>query len=30
MSVFQVLGNVLWIIFGGLFSAIGWFLAGIV
>ena len=30
MSVLQVLGNVLWIIFGGLFSAIGWFLAGIV
>ena len=30
MSILQVLGNVLWIIFGGLFSAIGWFLAGIV
>lgn len=30
MSVFQVLGNVLWIIFGGLVSAIAWFLAGIV
>lgn len=28
MSIFQVLGNVLWVIFGGLFSAIGWFLAG--
>lgn len=28
MSILQVLGNVLWVIFGGLFSAIGWFLAG--
>lgn len=28
MSILQVLGNVLWVIFGGLFSAIGWLLAG--
>ncbi len=28
MSVGQVLGNILWVIFGGLFSAIGWLLAG--
>lgn len=28
MSIFQVLGNVLWVIFGGLISAIGWLLAG--
>lgn len=28
MSVGQVLGNVLWVIFGGLFSALGWLLAG--
>lgn len=28
MSVGRVLGNVLWVIFGGLFSAIGWLLAG--
>ncbi len=28
MTLFQVLGNVIWLIFGGLFSAIGWFLAG--
>ena len=25
----RILGNILWIIFGGLFSAIGWWLAGI-
>ena len=30
MSVLQVIGNVLWIICGGLFSALGWFLAGII
>ena len=30
MSVLQVLGNVLWILCGGLFSAIGWFLAGVI
>ncbi|MDO4531580.1 MAG: YccF domain-containing protein [Bacillota bacterium] len=29
MTIVQVLGNVLWIILGGLVSAIGWFLAGI-
>lgn len=28
MSILQVLGNVLWVIFGGLISAIGWLLAG--
>lgn len=28
MTLFQVLGNIAWLIFGGLFSAIGWFLAG--
>jgi len=28
MTLFQVLGNVLWVILGGLLSAIGWFLAG--
>lgn len=28
MTLFQVLGNVLWVILGGLISAIGWFLAG--
>jgi len=28
MTLFQVLGNVLWVILGGLVSAIGWFLAG--
>lgn len=28
MPMLQVLGNILWLIFGGLFSAIGWFLAG--
>ena len=26
----QTLGNVIWIIFGGLFTAIGWLLAGII
>lgn len=26
----SLLGNLLWIIFGGLFSAIGWFLSGII
>ena len=30
MSVLLVLGNVLWIICGGLISALGWFLAGII
>ncbi len=30
MSVFQVLGNVLWVILGGWVSALGWFLAGII
>lgn len=29
MSILQVLGNVLWVICGGLISAIGWCLAGI-
>ena len=28
MTLFQVLGNIAWLIFGGLFSALGWFLAG--
>ncbi len=28
MTLVQVLGNVLWVILGGLISAIGWFLAG--
>lgn len=28
MTLFQVLGNIAWLIFGGLFSAVGWFLAG--
>jgi len=26
----SILGNILWMIFGGLISAIGWFLAGII
>ncbi len=26
----SILGNILWLIFGGIFSAIGWFLAGII
>ncbi|WP_313528859.1 YccF domain-containing protein [Anaerotignum sp.] len=26
----SILGNILWLIFGGVFSAIGWFLAGII
>ncbi len=26
----SVLGNILWIIFGGLFSAISWFISGII
>lgn len=26
----SILGNILWLIFGGLLSAIGWFLAGII
>ena len=30
MSVFQVLGNVLWIILGGWISALSWFLAGVI
>ncbi len=30
MSVFQVLGNVIWVILGGWVSALGWFLAGII
>ncbi len=25
----NVLGNILWLVFGGFFSAVGWFLAGI-
>lgn len=28
MTIFQVLGNVVWLIMGGLLSAVGWFLAG--
>ena len=28
MTLFQVLGNIAWLIFGGLLSALGWFLAG--
>ena len=30
MTGFQVLGNILWILFGGLLSALCWFLAGCV
>ncbi len=26
----RILGNILWIIFGGLFSALGWLLAGLI
>ncbi|WP_352400542.1 YccF domain-containing protein [Anaerotignum sp.] len=26
----SILGNILWLVFGGIFSAIGWFLAGII
>lgn len=28
MTILQVLGNLLWLVFGGLFSALGWLLAG--
>ena len=28
MTLFQVLGNIAWLLFGGLISAAGWFLAG--
>lgn len=28
MTIFQIFGNILWILFGGLLSALGWFLAG--
>lgn len=30
MTVLQLLGNILWILFGGLLSALGWLLAGCV
>lgn len=30
MTFLQILGNILWLIFGGLLSALGWFLAGCV
>lgn len=28
MTLLQILGNIAWLLFGGLLSAIGWFLAG--
>lgn len=30
MTFLQVLGNIVWLVFGGLLSALGWFLAGCV
>lgn len=28
MTILQLIGNILWLIFGGLFTALGWVLAG--